>query len=80
MAVVRRVRRRSGAWRWGLFADLERPGVYLESFLIESWLDHLRQHERMTRTDRDISYRARAFHIDESPPVVRHLIASRPIG
>ena len=67
MEIVRRMRRRSGAWRWGVFRDAAQPNVYLESFLVESWLDHLRQHERMTVTDRDISYRARAFHVCEGP-------------
>ena len=47
---------------------------------IESWLEHLRQHERMTVTDRDISYRARDFHVGSEPPIVRHLIARMPIG
>lgn len=80
MEIVRRMRRRSGAWRWGVFRDAARPTVYLESFLVESWLDHLRQHERMTVTDRDISYRAREFHVGLEPPIVRHLIARLPIG
>jgi hypothetical protein len=34
----------------------------------------------MTVTDRDISYRARDFHIGSEPPIVRHLIARMPIG
>jgi len=80
MEIVRRMRRRSGAWRWGVFRDTARPEIYLESFLVESWLDHLRQHERMTVTDRDLSYRARAFHVGTEPPIVRHLIARLPIG
>lgn len=80
MRVVRRMRRRSGAARWAVFADAARPGTYLESFLVESWLDHLRQHERMTVTDRDVSSRARAFHVGAEPPVVRHMIARLPIG
>ncbi len=80
MEVVRRMRRRGGAARWGLFADVARPGTYVESFLVESWLEHLRQHERMTVTDRDVSARARAFHIGPEPPVARHLVASLPLG
>jgi hypothetical protein len=80
MRIVRRMRRRSGATRWGIFQDAARPGVYLESFLVESWLDHLRQHERMTVTDQDRSAQARSFHIGAEPPVVRHLIAGLPIG
>jgi MFS family permease len=77
---VRRMRRRGGARRWGIFADAADPSVFVESFLVESWLDHLRQHERMTVTDRDISARARAFHVGAAEPVVRHLVASLPLG
>jgi MFS family permease len=80
MELVRRMRRRGGARRWGVFGDAARPGTYLESFLVESWLDHLRQHERMTVSDRGVSGRARAFHLGAAPPVVRHLIARLPIG
>ncbi|HEY8515912.1 MAG TPA: MFS transporter [Candidatus Binatia bacterium] len=80
MQIVRRMRRRGGAARWAVFADAARPGIYMESFLVESWLEHLRQHERMTMTDRDVSERARAFHIGTEPPLVRHLIAKLPVG
>lgn len=80
MEVVGRMRRRGGAWRWGLFEDTERPGAWLESFLVESWLDHLRQHERMTVVDRDISRRASAFHLGPEPPAIRHFVAGRTIG
>jgi hypothetical protein len=34
----------------------------------------------MTVTDRDVSSRARAFHVGAEPPVVRHMIARLPIG
>jgi predicted MFS family arabinose efflux permease len=80
MEAVRRMRRRGGARRWGIFADAARPGTYVESFLVESWLDHLRQHERMTVSDRNIGERARAFHIGAEPPAVRHLVARLPVG
>ena len=42
---------------------------------MKSWLEHLRQHERVTVSDRDIEERARVFHIGPERPVVRHLIA-----
>jgi len=67
-----RVRRRDGASRWGIFRDLERPDVYLESFLVSSWAEHLRQHERFTRADRDAEQEVRK-HVD-GEPIVRHLI------
>ncbi|MEY4950061.1 MAG: hypothetical protein RL698_2272 [Pseudomonadota bacterium] len=80
MQAVRRMRRRRGAWRWGLFADAERPGTYVESFLVESWLDYLRQRERLTVVDREIGRRATAFHVGVRAPVVRYLVASAPLG
>ena len=43
-----RVRRRDGATRWGVFFDTEAPDVYLESFLVDSWAEHQRQHDRFT--------------------------------
>jgi MFS family permease len=46
-----RIRRRDGASRWEVFRDLERQEVYLETFLVSSWGEHLRQHERTTQAD-----------------------------
>jgi len=67
-----RVRRRDGASRWGIFRDLEHPDVYLETFLVSSWAEHLRQHERSTREDRDLEDRLKGYA--RSEPKVRHLI------
>ncbi|MDT7806537.1 MAG: hypothetical protein QOJ70_350 [Acidobacteriota bacterium] len=75
MQDVKRILRRDGATRWGLFADTARPGRYLETFLIESWGEHMRQHARVTNEDRAAEERARSFHLSDSPPVVTHLIA-----
>jgi hypothetical protein len=47
LAPLGRERKRDGAYAWGVFEDLARPGVYLETFMLESWLEHLRQHERV---------------------------------
>jgi MFS family permease len=77
MRDVRRIRLRDGALQWGLFVDSSNPGRYTEVFLTKSWLEHLRQHERVTMTDTDVVLQARAFHIGEAPPVVEHLIAER---
>ena len=41
----------------GLFVDVTDPGRYLEEFLVESWLEHLRQHERVTVSDREVQER-----------------------
>src|SRR5207244_3776567 len=48
------VRRRDGAYRWGLFRDIAQPDRWVEIFLVESWSEHLHQHERITVQDREI--------------------------
>ncbi len=69
-----RVRRRDGAVRWGLFYDAGDPGLYVETFLLDSWAEHLRQHARVTVADLELERQVRAFHIGEKPPAVSHLV------
>jgi len=69
-----KIRRRDGARQWGLFRDLADPSRYVETFIVESWVEHLRQHARVTVADRAVEDRVRAFHVGETPPVVSHLI------
>jgi MFS family permease len=71
-----RVRRRDGASGWGIFRDVEYPDLYLETFLVSSWGEHLRQHERATREDRDLEDRLHRHA--RSAPKVRHLIHVAP--
>jgi MFS family permease len=77
MQLMRRIRRRDGAIRWGLFEDAATPGRYIETFVVESWAEHLRQHERVTVSDREIEARAHAFHQSADPPKVTHWIAAQ---
>jgi Transmembrane secretion effector len=75
MAALEIVRRRDGAYRWGVFrdtADLERM---LETFVVASWGEHMRQHERGTVTDRAVEERVHALQKPGTSPVVAHLIA-----
>jgi MFS family permease len=67
-----RIRRRDGASRWGICRDLETPNCYLETFVVSSWAEHLRQHDRLIRADSEIEDRLRSFTRDE--PSVRHLL------
>jgi len=71
-----RIRRRDGASRWGIYHDMEQPGVYLETFIVSSWAEHLRQHERSTRADNVIEERINKYLTKE--PRVRHLIYAPP--
>ena len=76
MRAVCRVRRRDGAIRWGLFGDTADLGRYMETFVVASWAEHMRQHERMTVMDREVQNRASAFHIGDAPPVVSHFVSA----
>jgi MFS family permease len=76
MRGVRRIRLRDGAMRWGLFQDTSEPTRYLETFVVTSWLEHLRQHERVTMSDQQVEEGALAYHTGQSPPVVSHLISA----
>jgi hypothetical protein len=75
MAALEIIRRRDGARRWGLFrdaADLER---LLETFVVASWGEHMRQHERVTVMDRAAEERVQALQKPGTSPIVAHLIA-----
>jgi len=69
-----RVRRRDGAFQWGIFQDLEEADRYVETFLVRSWAEHLRQHERSTKADREVEDRLRS-HVT-GVPNVRHLVSA----
>jgi MFS family permease len=70
-----RQRRRDGAYAWGVFEDAAVEGRMVETFLVDSWLEHLRQHERVTNADRVMQDAVHRFNTAGSP-VVTHLIAS----
>lgn len=67
-----RVRRRDGASRWGICRDLENADRYVETFVVSSWAEHLRQHDRFTRADSQLEDRLLSCTL--STPVVRHLL------
>jgi hypothetical protein len=74
MQAVGRVRRRTGAVRWGLYRDPESPRRFVETFLAESWGDHLRQRERVTLDDRRLVEQALTFHEGDGPPAASRLV------
>jgi len=76
MRKTERIRRRDGASRWGLYRDLERADEYLETFVVVSWAEHLRQHERAIRGDSAIEQLIQTQI--KGDPVVRHFITPNP--
>ena len=69
---------RDGAIHWDLFQDVGDRERLVEVFLVESWVDHLRQHERVTDEDWADVAAARALHAGDCPPRVTHLVAAGP--
>ncbi len=76
MREVGQIRRRDGAYRWGLFHDVAQAGRCVETFVVESWAEHLRQHQRVTVADKAVEEQAYAFHQGAAPPHVAHLISA----
>jgi MFS family permease len=75
MIVVERSRRRTGATSWGLHRDVADPGLFLETFQVPSWAEHLAQHHsRYTGADHDVLERAR--RLADGEPTVRHALAA----
>jgi MFS family permease len=75
MQTTRRARLRQGALSWGLFRDTTAPGRYIEYFVDESWVEHLRRLERFTAADAGLRDKRLAFHRGEQPPEVRRFVA-----
>jgi quinol monooxygenase YgiN len=72
MGHVGRSRRRTGALRWELFRDGGVPTRFVESYLVGTWAEHVRQHEsRLTGADRRFEEQAHRYASGE--PQVAHL-------
>jgi len=69
-------RRRDGATEWGLYRDVSKPTRWLETFVVDSWGEHERQHSRTTAADRKSSARIAALLEPGTVAVVGHFIDS----
>lgn len=67
-------RRRDGAYAWDTLEDAVVEGHYIEYYMLESWLEHLRQHERVTNTDRQIQEQLRTLLVEGTIPKVTHFV------
>jgi quinol monooxygenase YgiN len=70
MQESRRSRMRQGALAWELLHDLYDPARYVEQITDESWTEHLRRFDRVTKADVALRDRKLAFHLGETPPAV----------
>ncbi len=75
---LKAARQRDGAYHWGVYKDTECSGSFVEHFVEESWVAHMRHHERVTRADKVLQDDVLAFHQGTRSPEVRHFIAAYP--
>lgn len=73
MKVLRMYRHRTGASRWTLFRDPDRPERMTELFEVTDWAEHLRQSERIDRAAARAITHARSFDVTGTPQVL-HLV------
>lgn len=72
-------RRRDGAYGWGVTEDSADPEKMVEWFMVESWAEHLRQHQRVSNADADLQGKVLTYHKGPEKPVVRHFLSiNRP--
>ena len=62
--------------RWSLTQDIADPTRFVEEFTVESWAEHLRQHERMAVSDTEL-HAASGAPFTAGPPLprVQHFFA-----
>jgi MFS family permease len=77
MQEVREMRRRNGAYYWELYHESANPAQFVEIFMDESWVEHLRQHERVSVADREIQRWAKQYLIAGYEVKSKHWLADR---
>lgn len=75
MQALARDRRRDGAYAWGVAEDTADPERVVEWFLVESWAEHLRQHQRVSKAGADLQGEVLRFHVGPERPRVHHFLA-----
>ena len=70
-------RLRDGAYRWNLYESVETPNLWIESFELTSWREHLEQHDRLSQEDAQAQSVLKAFDQRQDGPVVRHFISPK---
>lgn len=71
------IRRRNGAMRWALYSDPFDPKVYIETYVLETWLARGRQLERFTVADQKVRDEVFSYHQLETRPTVSRLLLAR---
>jgi predicted MFS family arabinose efflux permease len=76
-------RRRTGVSAWRVWQDAADPSRIIEQFVVASWEEHLRQHDRVTGRDQERLNQIRALTDPSHPTTVTHWVTpqrGRPAG
>jgi MFS family permease len=76
-AKLQKIRKRDGAYLWELFQDTAQADHYIECFMVESWLEHLHQHDRVSVSDRALQEQISGCLTAGSTKTIKHYIALR---
>jgi MFS family permease len=75
LRLVGRARRRTGATDWSVYRDADRDHRYIETFVLPSWDEHVRQHQRRTITDFELQEDLRRYLKPGTRPAAKHFVA-----
>lgn len=73
MKLLRQLRLREGAHSWTLLHDVNNLERFIESFMIESWVEHVRYHHRFSKAHRDMQAKVFSYH-DGPHPIENFLV------
>jgi MFS family permease len=75
MGELGRSRRRDGAVQWWLFRDTAEPDRFVETWIEETWAEHLRVHDRVSVAHREIEDRVRGLTRPGTRARTQHFVA-----
>jgi len=75
MRSLKTIRLRDGAFRWNLYRQASVSNRFIESFIVQSWAEYMRQQERFTVSDGGVVDNVRSCQKDGEPVVIRHFVA-----
>jgi MFS family permease len=74
LRLVGRARRRTGAIDWSVYRDADRAHRFIETFVLPSWDEHLRQHQRRTMTDLELQEDVWRYLRPGTAPTAKHFV------
>lgn len=72
MRDLQQSRQSYGAYGWALRHDISDAMVFVETWQEASWLNHLRHHERVSKTDQQLQEQIRQCLARDTEPTVQH--------